>query len=47
MVEFCTTTRELDEATRRLAHLLRLAESPEVDTTPPPIEFFEAAPTRV
>lgn len=47
MVEFCTTTGVLDDATRRLAHRLRLAASPEVDTTPQPIEFFEAAPTRV
>jgi catechol 2,3-dioxygenase-like lactoylglutathione lyase family enzyme len=42
MMEFCTTTRPLDANDRRRA-VERLASAvPEVDTTPPKMEFFEA-----
>jgi catechol 2,3-dioxygenase-like lactoylglutathione lyase family enzyme len=41
MVEFCTTTRELDDEDRRIANELLTAEKPELDTTEPKIEFFE------
>ena len=43
MVEFCTTTRELDDEDRREAFELLNATKPELDTTEPKIEFFEVA----
>ncbi len=43
MVEFCTTTRELDDDDRRRARERLLETAPEVDTRPPKTEFFEAA----
>lgn len=43
LVEFCTTTSVLDDGARREAHELLAATSPEVDTTPPKVELFEAA----
>jgi catechol 2,3-dioxygenase-like lactoylglutathione lyase family enzyme len=43
MVEFCTTTQEFDESHRRVALERLHAATPEVDTTPPKVEFFEAA----
>jgi len=42
MVEFCCTTRAFDTTDRRAAHERRAAESPAVDRTEPPIEFFSA-----
>jgi catechol 2,3-dioxygenase-like lactoylglutathione lyase family enzyme len=43
MVEFCCTTRVFDESDVARAHSNLLAAEPEVDRTPPPVDFFEAA----
>lgn len=40
MVEFCTTTKLPDAESRRVALERLLAATPDVDRTPPPIEFF-------
>ncbi len=42
MVEFCASTRALNEDDRREALELVAADNPPLDTTPPPIDFFEA-----
>jgi catechol 2,3-dioxygenase-like lactoylglutathione lyase family enzyme len=43
MVEFCTLTRPLTADDRRDAQEYLAAARPPIDTTPPPIEFFEAS----
>ena len=48
MVEFCTSTRVLTGADKREAHdLLALVGDPDLDRTPPPVEFFTPAATTV
>ncbi|MGQ0825187.1 MAG: VOC family protein [Actinomycetota bacterium] len=42
LVEFCTTTRTLDDDDRRAALATLAATDPEINRTAPPIEFFEA-----
>jgi catechol 2,3-dioxygenase-like lactoylglutathione lyase family enzyme len=41
MMEFCTTTRVLDENDRNLAHELLAATAPAVNRSEPKVEFFE------
>jgi|SRR4051794_5536920 len=43
MVEFCTLTRALTDADRREAQALLAAAEPDVERTPPPIDFFTPA----
>jgi catechol 2,3-dioxygenase-like lactoylglutathione lyase family enzyme len=42
MVEFCTTTATLGDEERQAALTTLRATQPEIDRTPPPMEFFEA-----
>jgi catechol 2,3-dioxygenase-like lactoylglutathione lyase family enzyme len=42
VVEFCTTTAELGDDDRRIAFERLEAEMPELDTSPPKVEFFTA-----
>lgn len=43
MVEFCTSTRSFTDADTREAHARLAAAEPDVDRTPPPMEFFTPA----
>jgi catechol 2,3-dioxygenase-like lactoylglutathione lyase family enzyme len=43
MVEFCCTTRVFGDDDRRKARERLAAATPDIDRTPPPIEFFSAA----
>ena len=43
MMEFCTTTRELDDEDKRVARERMLATKPAISGAEPKIEFFEAA----
>ncbi len=43
MVEFCTTTAVLGDDDRRAAHATLAAAKPDIDTSEPKIDFFEAA----
>jgi catechol 2,3-dioxygenase-like lactoylglutathione lyase family enzyme len=43
MMEFCTTTRELDDDDRRAAATLLTATKPDINGAEPKIEFFEAS----
>jgi catechol 2,3-dioxygenase-like lactoylglutathione lyase family enzyme len=45
MIEFCHTTATLSDADRAVALQRLTAAAPEVDRTPPPIDFFCAADT--
>lgn len=47
MVEFCCTTRVFDETDVAKAHDRLLAAEPDIDRTPPPMDFFEAAKKEV
>jgi catechol 2,3-dioxygenase-like lactoylglutathione lyase family enzyme len=42
MVEFCCTTRVFGDDDRALADERRRAAAPEIDRTPPPMDFYEA-----
>ena len=44
MVEFCVTTQEFTDADRAEAQTLLVAELPELDLTPPDVQFFLATP---
>jgi catechol 2,3-dioxygenase-like lactoylglutathione lyase family enzyme len=43
MVEFCFSTKVLSDADRREAQDRLAASAPEIDRTPPPMDFFTAA----
>ena len=43
MVEFCCTTRVFNESDRSLAQDRLRATEPDIDRTPPPVDFFTAA----
>ena len=45
MVEFCTTTKVLDDASRRAALELLAATNPAVSKETPDVQFFEGLPT--
>ncbi len=42
LVEFCVSTRAFTDADKREAKVLLAAELPELDTTPPDVQFFMA-----